>query len=180
MVKNLEKNLKQIIDKYFNKAITAFNDYKNSRVSSDQLMDIVIAFEEEFCLDGIKDKIKEFINFAKQESNGVHFDDTLEISKDFIYLTNKSQMQKWLNKEKTIKILLMTNEEPPHQTFLELLDMINVLKTLDFEIGIVFPSVSDGFSLTVRTEESKTVYFDDDILFAIGIIKAAVGKSTKN
>ncbi len=179
-MKIFKKNLKQIIDKYFNKATTAFNGYKNSRVSSEQLMDIVIAFEEEFGLDGIKDKIKEFINFAKQELNGVHFDDALEISKDLIYLTNKSQMEEWLNKEKTIKILLMTNGKPPHQTFLEIFDTINVLKKLDFEIGIAFPSVSDGFSLTVRTEKSKTVYFDDDILFVIGIIKAAVGISTKN
>ncbi|CAG8591632.1 2234_t:CDS:1, partial [Ambispora gerdemannii] len=174
-----EEKLKTTANHYFERAYETLKKYKLAESNSEQLLQIVHDFDEcEFSAMNVYSNIETFVSTGKRELIDVHESDAIFMKAKISFFPSLDALNRWMDTESNIKILLYTKGNSPDGAFRRLFNISNAFQKLGIEIGIALPSISNDFSLVIKIYEKKETYSSDEIPRILGIISAAVETNT--
>lgn len=144
-----------------------FREYKTDEEKKNDIEALMETYNEEFAEIDLEQMYREYIRRGKQELADIRASDVDGLEDEegqptMNFFSNKVDMDDWFNREKTIKILLRTDQKDegaPTGVFMKLYNLSHTLKKCGIEAGVAFPNISEGkFNLSFKTSEELTVY----------------------
>ncbi|CAG8517305.1 1308_t:CDS:2 [Dentiscutata erythropus] len=175
-----QKKVEKTTKNYFEIMCEALKKYKIGKCTPEELFKIKQNYDKsDFHTEKVH-KIESFVLYGKKELSIVHEKDTAINIK---YFTNPDKLDEWFNFGVNVKILLRTSflsegnsSNNVIRYLTEIADDLQKRGIGNIEVGIAYPSVSDGFSLEIKDYNDSQTYSVKKIPQVLRILNTAIGK----
>ncbi|CAG8539918.1 14623_t:CDS:2 [Racocetra fulgida] len=170
-----QKELRKKTEEDFKSVCDALRKYKIAQCTYKELFQKKQDYDKsDFSTEKVRDKIKSFVSYGRQELSIVcEKDATINIK----YFTNLDKLEEWFNSRLSVKVLLRTSlSDSSNSTIHHLIEIADALQKQNIEVGIAFPSVLNDFSLEIKDYDDSKIYRGTkEILQVLEILNAAIG-----